>query len=175
MDQNYILDNLKNTTSRDSALEVLMDFERVLDNANLYAFKNWMEGQVVEGPGIEKYWVTVTLMYPANQMPDPEGAERLLRIGAKVYYVKDQLISAAKLRTPEDSEPVDQKDGRRPGQARAKKVSTDVWLVTIELPRKHLKGVEDAKLRVDDQSVDSDAVEDGIQSGLGDDDVINSK
>ena len=40
MDQNYILNNLRANTSRDSALETLMDFERVMDTANIYAYKN---------------------------------------------------------------------------------------------------------------------------------------
>ena len=85
MDQNYILNNLRANTSRDSALETLMDFERVLDTANIYAYKNWMEGEIVEGPHIDRYWVTVTLMYYKNQMPDPEGAMRLTKNGCKVY------------------------------------------------------------------------------------------
>ena len=175
MDQNYVIDNLKSTASRNSALETLMDFERVLENAGLYGYKNWMDGQIVEGPGIEKYWVTVTLMYPAKHMPDPEGAERLLRIGAKVYFAKDQFISAAKLRSPEDSVGPDNMDGKRPGQQRARKVVTDVWLVTIELPRKHMEGIEDAKLRVDDQEINSAGVEDAFTEGLGDEDVINDQ
>ena len=42
--------------------------------------------------------------------------KELLRIGGKVYYAKDQFISAAKLRKPEDSEAPDGADGKRPGQ-----------------------------------------------------------
>lgn len=174
MDQNYVIDNLKSATSRNSALETLMDFERVLDNTGIYGYKNWMDGQIVEGPRIEKYWVTVTLMYPAKGMPDPEGAERILRIGGKVYYAKDQFISAAKLRKPEDSEAPDGADGKRPGQNRAKKVVSDIWLVTIEIPRKHMEGIEDAKLRVDDQEINSASVEDAFNDGLGDEDVVNA-
>jgi hypothetical protein len=173
MDQNYILDTLKASAGRDSALETLMDFERVIDNTNVYAYKNWIEGQIVEGPHIEKYWVTVTLMYRESSMPDPEGAERLSRIGAKVYFAKDELVSAAKLKTPDDRDTPDDADGKRPGQPRAKKVVTPIWLVTIELPRKHLEGVADATLRVDDQNIDSTAVEQATADGLGDDDVIN--
>tara|TARA_B100000900_G_scaffold89814_1_gene73192 strand:+ start:1302 stop:1829 length:528 start_codon:yes stop_codon:yes gene_type:complete len=175
MDQNYVIDNLKSTASRNSALETLMDFERVLDNTGIYGYKNWMDGQIVEGPGIEKYWVTVTLMWPAKKMPDPEGAERLLRIGGKVYYAKDQFISAAKLRKPEDSEGPDGYDGKRPGQQRARKVVTDVWLVTIEIPRKHMQGIEDAKLRVDDQEINSASVDDAYNDSLADEDITNAK
>ena len=39
MDQNYVIDNLKSATSRNSALETLMDFERVLDNTGIYGYK----------------------------------------------------------------------------------------------------------------------------------------
>jgi len=159
MDQNYILNNLRANTSRDSALETLMDFERVMDTANIYAYKNWMEGEIVEGPHIDRYWVTVTLMYYKNQMPDPEGAMRLTRNGCKVYYAEEEYITAAKLKSPDDSEGQDNADGRRPGQSRAKRVIKPIWLVTIVMPRKYMNDVEAAKLRVDDQGIDSNAVE----------------
>ena len=159
MDQNYILNNLRANTSRDSALEMLMDFERVMDNANIYAYKNWMEGEIVEGPHIDRYWVTVTLMYYKNQMPDPEGAMRLTRNGCKVYFAEEEYITAARLRSPDDSEGQDGADGKRPGQTRAKRVIKPVWLVTIVMPRKYMNDVEAAKLRVDDQGIDSNAVE----------------
>ena len=32
-----------------------MDFERVLDTS-IYAYKNWMEGEIVEGSHIDRYW-----------------------------------------------------------------------------------------------------------------------
>ena len=159
MDQNYILNNLRANTSRDSALETLMDYERVMDNANIYAYKNWMEGEIVEGPHIDRYWVTVTLMYHKNLMPDPEGAMRLTRNGCKVYFAEEEYITAAKLKSPDDSEGQDGADGRRPGQTRAKRVIKPIWLVTIVMPRKYMNDVEAAKLRVDDQGIDSNAVE----------------
>ena len=159
MDQNYILNNLRANTSRDSALETLMDFERVMDNANIYAYKNWMEGEIVEGPHIDRYWVTVTLMYHQVQMPDPEGAMRLTRNGCKVYFAEEDYITAAKLKTPDDSEGQDGADGKRPGQSRAKRIVKPDWLVTVVMPRKYMNDVEAAKLRVDDQNIDSNAVE----------------
>jgi hypothetical protein len=119
MDQLNILDNLKANTGRDSALETLMDVERVMDTANIYVYKNWIEGEVVEGPRIDRYWVTVTLMYPKALMPDPEGAMRLIKNGCKVYYTEEELITAAKLRSPDDSEGQDNAAGKRPGQTRA--------------------------------------------------------
>lgn len=175
MDQTDILDHLEGTVGRDSALETLMQVDNVLDRLNVYAYKNWIEGEVVDGPQIERYWVTVTLMYPYKLMPDPDGAVRILDFGGKVYYAKDTLVTAAKLVTPDDSEAPDGADGMRPGQARAKKVERPVWLVTLELPRDTMDAMEIAKQRVDDIDIDSDAVESAYDDGLGDDDLINSQ
>lgn len=174
MDQNYIIDTLKNNVNRGSALDTLMDVERVLDNLNMYAYQNWIEGEVVEGPHIDRYWVTITLMYPYKLMPDPSGATRLTDNGCKVYYAKDELVTAAKLIEPDDSEKADGPDGRRPGQNRAKKLVRPIWLVTLEIPRKFMDGFADNKLQVDDQSIDTDAVEAAYDDGLGDDDAIQA-
>lgn len=159
MDQNYILDTLKANTSRNSALETLMDMERVIDTSNIYAYANWIEGEIVEGPHIDRYWATMTLMYPRKLMPDPVGAERLIKNGCKVYYAEEELVSAAKIKSPDDIEQTDGADGKRPGQTRAKKVITPIWLVTIVVPRKHMEDIEANKLRVDDQNINSDKVE----------------
>ena len=171
MDQNYIIDTLKNNINRQSALDVLMDVERVLDNQNIYTYANWIEGEVVEGPHIDKYWVTITLMYDHEKMPDPEAAKRLLKHDCKVYYAKDILISAAKLKDPSDSEPRDGADGRRPGQARAMKIEKDIWLVTLEIPRKFMQELAAADLSLKDDDVDSDAVDSAVADGGAEDDA----
>lgn len=159
MDQNYILDNLKANTSRNSALETLMNLESVIDHANIYAYKNWQEGEIVEGPHIDRYWVTVTLMYPHKLMPDPEGAERLLKHGCKVYYAKDELETAAKLKSPDDTKGQDNATGKRPGQTRARMIKKPIWLITLVVPRKFMDDIEASKLRIEDQAIDSDSVE----------------
>lgn len=174
MDQNYIIDTLRNNVNRGSALDTLMDVERVLDNLNMYAYKNWIEGEIVEGPHIDRYWVTVTLMYPYKMMPDPEGSSRLINNGCKVFYAKDELVTAAKLIEPEDSEGTDGPDGRRPGQNRAKQLKRKIWLVTLEIPRKFMDGFADNQLSVDDMNIDTDAVEAAYDDGLGDDDAIQA-
>ena len=83
-----IIDNTKNIYMTDSALESLMDFERVLDELDTYVFKNWIKGELVEGPIYEKYFVTCTFMWPHKLMPDPRGAERLLDYNCKVRFRK---------------------------------------------------------------------------------------
>ena len=63
------LDNLIDSSSD---LDILLEFEEVLDNLNLYAYKNWEHGEVIAGPEVSKYWITVTLMWPRKLMPDPD-------------------------------------------------------------------------------------------------------
>ena len=172
MDQLDIIKQLDKNINRDSALDVLLQIDGVFDNINLYAYKNWMEGEIVDGPQIEKYWVTLTIMYPYKKMPDPDGAMRIINNGGKVYFAKDELITAAKLKTPDDID--HEGDDRRPGQPAAKKLKRPIWLVTIELPRQFIDSITSDKVQVDDVSIDSDAVEDAYDNGLGDDDAIRS-
>lgn len=177
MDQMKIIDKLLDNSNRSSALEVLMQVEGVLDRLNVYAYDNWIEGEVVDGPDIERYWVTVTLMYPYKSMPDPDGAERLTRKGCKVFYAKDDLITAAKLVEPEDRDP--NGDERRIGQSAAKKVKKKIWLITLVIPRQFMDTITADTVELDNtdvniDAVDTDAVESAQDAGLGDDDAIQS-
>ena len=53
-----IIQNTKDIYMTDSALASLLDFERVLDELDLYVFSNWKKGELVEGPINEKYFIT---------------------------------------------------------------------------------------------------------------------
>ena len=53
-----VIENTKEIYMSDSALSTLMDFERVLDELDMYVFKNWKAGELVAGPAYEKYFVT---------------------------------------------------------------------------------------------------------------------
>ena len=50
-----VIDNTKDIFMTDSSLSSLLDFERVLDELDLYVFANWKKGELVEGPVYEKY------------------------------------------------------------------------------------------------------------------------
>ena len=45
-----LLNNTKEIFMTDSAVSTLLDFERVLDELDLYAFEHWKQGELVEGP-----------------------------------------------------------------------------------------------------------------------------
>jgi hypothetical protein len=57
-----VADNIKDLYMSEGSLLTLMDFERVLDELDLYAFKNWQLGELVQGPDIGKYKVGCIFM-----------------------------------------------------------------------------------------------------------------
>ena len=91
MDIKQTLNTIKSLYMSDNALNMLVDFERVLDNADLYVFPNWLKGELVEGPTISKYFVSCKFMWPETKMPEPEGGKRLLDYGCKVEFAQDTL------------------------------------------------------------------------------------
>ncbi len=79
-----VIKNLETLTSNDSAFKVLKDFERVIDELDVYVFKNWEDGELVTGPDVDRYTVTCKFMWPYENMPDPEGGARLTDYGCKI-------------------------------------------------------------------------------------------
>ena len=72
-----IASNIQDIYLSEGSLLTLLDFERVLDELDLYAFQNWKFGELVSGPTISKYKVTCVFMWPEKLMPDPRGARSL--------------------------------------------------------------------------------------------------
>ena len=83
IDINEIAQTISNVKKNRNALDVLLEVEGIFDNLHLYAYENWIKGEVIRGPIISKYWVEVYLMYPAKQMPNPDGALRLMKHGSE--------------------------------------------------------------------------------------------
>lgn len=134
------LDTIKQTlvgiSKGDTILDTLLEFERTLDNAEVFAYKNWILGELVEGPEIGRYWFRTVWMYPKSAMPDPDAGLRLTKLGARVNFRKGIFKRPVKVRGPEDW--VD------PQSKRAKMIDSDIWLVTIELPMKYInRGLQD--------------------------------
>ena len=119
----------------DTILDTLLEFERTLDNAEIFAYKNWLMGELVEGPILKRHFYKTVWMYPKKLMPDPDGGLRLTKLGANVNFKKGNFKRPTKVKGPEDW--VD------PSTKRAKMVDSEVWLVTIELPMKYInRGME---------------------------------
>ena len=60
-----VIENVKGIYESNNTLRVLKDFERVLDELDLYVFENWTKGELVEGPIVDRH--TVTCSYGWSQ------------------------------------------------------------------------------------------------------------
>jgi hypothetical protein len=122
-----IIENIESVYESNTAFGVLKDFERVLDELDIYVYENWEHGEVAMGPKIERHWVTCAFMWPKDKMPDPAGGKRLLDYDCKVKYVKSNLIKPRKIREPDDI---------RPGTKKGKLDRHPIWVVEIQMPIK---------------------------------------
>lgn len=122
-----IIKNVETIYSTNSSLSTLKDFERVLDELDMYVYKNWEDGELAEGPVVERHWVSATFMWPKNKMPDPMAAKRLVDYGCKVKYEKSMLLEPRKIKDPDDLQP---------GTKKGKMDKIPIWLVKITMPKK---------------------------------------
>lgn len=130
IDYEQIEQNIKKIYDGNNSLNTLMDFENIIDSLHLYSYDNWIEGEIIQGPDVSRYWINITLMYPYKKMPDPDGALRLTNYGCKVIYKTSRFLKSVNIETPDDLElePITSK--RKP-----KKKVDKVWLVEISMPR----------------------------------------
>lgn len=132
-------------------LQMLLDFERVLDANDVYVFRNWLGGEIARGPIVRRHWITVDLRYPYHRMPDPRAALRLLKHGIQVRFNKMKQEMPGDITRP-DYEPNQPTD----------------WMVTIVMPRRLIQTTAEGDLEVYDDEVDEDDVEAAKDIGLDD-------
>lgn len=151
-----IIDNTREISMTDSSLSTLLDFERVLDELDLYVFSHWKDGELVAGPTYEKYFVSCTFMWPYKFMPDPRGGERLLDYDCEVFYSKDTL-----------EYPIKVKDGGdfKTGTKMPKLGKKKVWLVTIIMPKKLMQEIQQGSLELEGETLDLEDIEKAYEEG----------
>jgi len=137
-----IIRNVQSLYAIGPTLSILKDFERVLDELDVYVFQNWEEGELLSGPVDSRHFVTCSFMWPADQMPDPAGGKRLLDRGCKVTYAKDELLKPREIKTPEDY---------RPGTTKGKIDAHDIWVVNIKMPKELIGNFKHGKDEIDSQ------------------------
>tara|TARA_B100000085_G_C18443485_1_gene471798 strand:+ start:40 stop:522 length:483 start_codon:yes stop_codon:yes gene_type:complete len=140
-----VLDIIKNVQSLYAVgptLGILKDFERVIDELDVYVFQNWEEGELLSGPVDSRHFVTCSFMWPADKMPDPAGGKRLLDRGCKVTYKKDELLKPREIKGPEDY---------RPGTTKGKIDAHDIWVVEIRMPKELIGNFKHGKDEIESQ------------------------
>lgn len=107
-----------------------MECEDVLDSLDIYVYKNWFLGEIIAGPVISRYWITIKLKYPLDKLPDPRGSLRLIKYGIKVNFIKKERKTTPNVYADNNPsvEPVDE----------------DVWVVKLSFPRRLMSDIESA-------------------------------
>jgi hypothetical protein len=142
-------------------LDILVQMEDVLDSLDIYVFKNWIEGEIVDGPKLRRYWFDFTLRYPKDKMPDPKGAMRLVKHGVRVSYDEATIEEPAEPMgegVHADFEPTGEDEEQKPTH----------WEVTISIPRRLLSDMNSAELDLYDEDVEVEDVQDAQDSGMND-------
>lgn len=131
-------------------LNVAMNIEYFLsEEALIYPYANWSKGEIISGPFIKRYNVSIILRYEYEDMPDPEGALVLKRFGVQTQYKKIE-------------ETVTVKDGRS-----NKQETKPAWYVVLNFPRGLISDEEQNKaLDMIDELVDLEALETAANANM---------
>jgi hypothetical protein len=152
-----VAENIRDIYMSEGSLLTLLDFERVLDELDLYAFKNWQIGELVSGPNIGKYRVTCIFMWPEKLMPDPRGARRLLPFDCEVKYKKTAMKVPMKIEDPSDY---------RPGTKKARLIEKKIWLVQITMPKALMSDIRTGSVELEDEEIDLEDLDDAYEKDL---------
>ena len=161
-----VAENIRDIYMSEGSLLTLLDFERVLDELDLYAFKNWQIGELVSGPDIGKYRVTCIFMWPERLMPDPRGARRLLPFDCEVKFKKTAMKVPMKIEDPSDY---------RPGTKKARLVEKKIWLVSITMPKALMSDIRTGSVELEDQDIDLADLDDAYEQDLDKDTYQNQQ
>lgn len=152
-----IVDTIKGVMTSDGSMSLLLDFERVLDEADLYAFENWISGELVQGPVNNRYTVKCTFMYPFKLMPNPLGVKRLLVLGCNVEFAKSKIKVPIEVTNYEDFVQ---------GTRYPKMQEKPVWFVSIEIPKELMNEVKEGSIDLAEKSIDLNEIDDAYEDDL---------
>jgi hypothetical protein len=147
-----VINNIEQIYGSNNALNILKDFERVIDELDIYVYENWIDGELMQGPIENRYFVECTFMWPKDQMPNPKGGTRLLDYGCKVQWGESVLAKVRKIRTPDDI---------RPGTRKGKIDMEPIWIVKISMPKKLMHDINRGY-----KSLDRNKVEDLLTQNM---------
>lgn len=140
-----VAETIREIYMSNGAMNSLLDFERVLDELDIYAFPNWELGELVEGPVVGRYRVSCVFMWPEKCMPDPRGGKRLLPFDCDVRYKKTTIKVPIKINSPDDYQP---------GTKLARVIEQPVWFVEIEMPKALMTDISTGSIELEGENVD---------------------
>jgi hypothetical protein len=157
VDFTSIISTVKGIMTSDGSMSTILDFERVLDEADLYAYQNWIKGELVDGPITGRYTVKCTFMWPYKLMPDPSGMKRLANIGCNIKMAKSKLKVPIHVKSSDDF---------IPGSHFPKMIEKQVWFVQIEIPKDLMNEIKEGTIDLADQTIDLDDIDQAYEDDL---------
>ena len=157
------VDFIKRLSDSASLTDILIQMESFLDDLDIYVFKNWFEGEIADGPTIERHWVSMILKYPYDKMPDPEGGIRLIKYGAIVSFARSREEDT-KDHKDRDIRDINSRyaygnmNDAQNAIARKAPQLKDIWLVSIKIPRHFIDELQQMSSELDD-NVDAEHVQ----------------
>ena len=152
-----IITNIEQIYGSNNSLGLLKDFERVIDELDVYVQDNWLDGELVSGPYESRYFVECTFMWPEDKMPEPKGGQRLLEYGCKVQVAEDMLSVVRKIKKPEDI---------RPGTKKGKIDHKKVWMIKIKMPKKLMKDINRGYTELDKNKIEDIVSSSGVNAHI---------
>jgi len=152
-----IINTVKGIFTSDGSMNTLLDFERVLDESDIYAYRNWELGELVQGPDVKRYTVSCIFMWPYHLMPDPSGAKRLVSIGCTVKFAKTNIKVPVEIKNYDDYVP---------GTRYPKMSSKKVWLVFVQIPKELLDDVKQGFIDLAGSTIDLEDLADAYDDDL---------
>jgi hypothetical protein len=152
-----IISTVKGIMTSDGTMSILLDFERVLDECDIYAFKNWLIGELVSGPDVRRYTVSCTFMWPYKLMPDPRAVKRLLAIGCEVKWTKKKIKVPIEVKNYDDFVQ---------GTNYPKGVEREVWLVKITVPTDLMDDIKEGSIDLAGSTIDLEEIDNAYDEDL---------
>ena len=140
-----IISNIEQIYGSNNSLNLLKDFERVIDELDVYVYDNWIDGELVDGPRESRYYVECTFMWPREQLPEPKGGKRLLEYGCRVQVAESKIAQVRKIKTPDDI---------RPGTRKGKIDHKDIWMIKIAMPKKLMSDINRGYTELDKNKIE---------------------
>ncbi len=161
-----IVNTVKGIFTSDGSMAVLLDYERVLDESDLYAFRNWELGELVQGPIVKRYSVSCMFMWPYKLMPDPSGTKRLMKLGCKIQWKKSSIRVPVEVKDYEDFQP---------GTRYPKMKWKSIWLVSIEMPETLMDDIKEGSIDLAGQSIDLEELDNAYTEDMEKEDFDGSE
>jgi len=148
-----IISNIENIYGSNNSLNMLKNFERVIDELDIYVYDNWFDGELVAGPTESRYFIECTFMWAKDKMPDPKGGEKLLDYGCTVKYAETFITKVRKIKKPDDI---------RPGTKKGKIDRDEIWMVKIKMPKKLMADIDRGHRNLDTNKVQDILDQNGV-------------